>query len=57
LFVDWSATTDSVASFRLGKIKDFVREKAGDPGSYKNLIKRTDILAELGMEGAEDLLP
>jgi hypothetical protein len=57
LIVDWSATDDLVASSRLGKIKDFVREKAGHAGSYKNLIKRTDILAELGIEDAEDLLP
>lgn len=57
LIVDWSATDDLVASSRLGKIKDLVREKAGHAGSYKNLIKRTDILAELGIEDAEDLLP
>ncbi|GFE84412.1 hypothetical protein GCM10011487_64120 [Steroidobacter agaridevorans] len=57
LIVDWSATDDLVASSRLGKIKDFVREKAGHAGSYKNLIKRTDILAELGVENADDLLP
>jgi hypothetical protein len=57
LIVDWSATDDLVASSRLGKIKDFVREKAGNAGNYKNLIKRTDILAELGVENADDLLP
>jgi hypothetical protein len=33
LIVDWSATDDLVASSRLGKIKDFVREKAGHAGS------------------------
>lgn len=57
LIVDWSATDDLVASSRLGKLKDLVREKAGYAGSYKNLIMRTDILAELGIEDAEDLLP
>ena len=57
LIVDWSGTDDLVASSRLGKIKDLVREKAGHAGSFKNLIKRTDILSELGIEDAEDLLP
>jgi len=57
LVVDWSATDDLIASSRLGKVKDFIREKAGHAGSYKNLIKRTDMLAELGIEDAEDLLP
>lgn len=57
LIIDWSGTDDLVASSRLGKIKDFVREKAGHKGTDNNLIMRTDVLAELGVEDADDLLP
>jgi NACHT domain len=57
LLVDWSATSDSLATARLGQLRQIVREKAGQAGACRNLIKRTDVLAALGIAEAADLLP
>lgn len=57
LIVDWSATRDTIADARLGKIRQMVRDKAGHAGTNQNLITRTDLLAALGIGDAEDLLP
>lgn len=57
LLVDWSATNDPIASARLGKLRDLVREKAGYSGTDKNLITRIDILAALQIGDPKDLLP
>ena len=57
LIVDWSWNSDSVAGARLGQLRQMVRDKAGDAGAQDNLIRRTDILAALGMADADDLLP
>lgn len=57
LLVDWSATADPLASERLGRIRDVVREKAGYAGTGRNLITRPDLLAALKISDAADLLP
>ncbi len=57
LIVDWSATSDSLATARLGQLRQMVRDKAGHAGTDQNLIMRTDILAALDIADAEDLLP
>ena len=57
LLVDWSATNDSIAAVRLGKLRDLVRNKAGYAGTNRNLIRRTDVLAALQISDPKDLLP
>ena len=57
LLVDWSATNDSIARERLGRLKDLVRAKAGHAGTNQNLITRPDILCALKISDAGDLLP
>lgn len=57
LLVDWSATNDSIAAARLGKLRDLVRDKAGYTGTNRNLIRRTDVLAALSVGDPKDLLP
>lgn len=57
LLVDWSATSDSIATARLGKLRDLVRNKAGYAGTNRNLIRRTDVLAALQIGDPKDLLP
>jgi NACHT domain-containing protein len=57
LLVDWSATNDSIAAARLGKLRELVRDKAGYAGTNQNLIRRTDVLAALQIGDPEDLLP
>ncbi|HWX41294.1 MAG TPA: transcriptional regulator, partial [Blastocatellia bacterium] len=57
LLVDWSATNDPIASARLGRLKELVRDKAGYVGTNQNLITRTDILAALKVGDPMDLLP
>ena len=57
LMVDWSATSDSLATARLGELRQMVRDKAGHAGTDRNLIMRTDVLAALGIDDADDLLP
>jgi hypothetical protein len=57
LIADWSATSDPLASARLGDLRQMVRDKAGYAGTDRNLITRADILAALGVSDAEDLLP
>ena len=57
LVVDWSATSDPIASARLGQLRELVRSKAGHAGTGQNLITRTDILAAFNVADPEDLLP
>jgi hypothetical protein len=57
LLVDWSATNDSIAAARLGKLRELIRNKAGYPGTDRNLIERTDVLAALQIGDPKDLLP
>lgn len=57
MLVDWSATNDSIASARLGKLRELVRDKAGYAGTNRNLIRRTDVLAALKIGDPKDLLP
>ena len=57
LLVDWSATSDTIAAARLGKLRDLVRNKAGYAGTDRNLIRRTDVLAALQIGDPKDLLP
>lgn len=55
--ISLSATSDSIASSRLGKLKELVREKAGSAGDNRNTIERTDVLAALSVRDVNDLLP
>lgn len=57
LLVDWSATNDSIATARLGKLRKLVRDKAGYAGTNHNLIRRTDVLAALEVGEPKELLP
>ena len=57
VLIDYSATTDAIASTRLGKLKELVRNKAGGSSNNNNLISKTDILAALGISDSKDLLP
>ena len=57
LLVDWSATADPIATARLGKLRDLVRERAGHAGTDRNLITRTDLLYALQIADSRDLLP
>ena len=57
LLVDWSATSDSIAAARLGKLRELVRDKAGYAGTDRNLIRRTDVLAALKIGDPQALLP
>ena len=60
LLVDWSAspgTVDAVASARLGRMRQMVRDKAGDAGTNDNMIMYTDILATLEIADEKDFLP
>jgi len=57
MLVDWSATSDPIASARLGKLRELVRDKAGYAGTDRNLIRRTDVLAALQIGDPKDLLP
>lgn len=55
--VDWSASSDSIASARLGALRQLIRDKAGHAGTYRNMITRIDILHVLGLQEVADLLP
>ena len=57
LLVDWSATSDPIATARLGKLRNLVREKAGSKYENENLITRTDLLAALEIGDPKDILP
>ena len=57
LLVDWSATSDPIATARLGKLRNLVRDKAGSKYESENLITHTDILAALEIGDPKDLLP
>lgn len=57
LIVDWSASNDSIADARLGKLRELVRDKAGYAGTDRNLIRRTDVLAALNIGDPKDMLP
>lgn len=55
--ISLSATSDSLASSRLGKLKELVRDKAGTSSDGKNIIEHTDVFAALGVREISDLLP
>jgi len=55
--VSLSATSDAIATSRLGKLKELVRNKAGTSGDGKNTIEHVDILAALSVRDISDLLP
>ena len=57
ILADWSTASDIVATARLGEIRNMVREKAGSAGEGRNVIKRVDVLAVLGIAEERDLLP
>lgn len=57
LLIDWSATNDAIATARLGKLRELVRDKAGHAGHNRNLIRRTDVLSALRIGDPKDLLP
>lgn len=57
VLIDYSATSDAIASARLGRLRELVRNKAGGNGSKNNLILKTDILAVLGISDSKELLP
>ncbi|MBY0386106.1 transcriptional regulator, partial [bacterium] len=57
VIVSLSATSDNIASSRLGKLKELVREKAGTSGDGKNVIQRADLFAALTVRDINDLLP
>lgn len=57
ILISLSATSDSIASSRLGKIKDLVRNKAGTIGDGDNIIDRTDVFAALNVRDINELLP
>ncbi len=57
ILADWSAARDAVASARLDKMKQMVRDKAGTEGEGRNVITRMDVLAALGIASEDDLLP
>ena len=57
MLVDWSAASDAVAAARLGDLRQMVRDKAGHAGTNKNVIRRTDIIAALGISDVDELLP
>lgn len=57
LLVDWSATSDTLASARLGQLRQMVRDKAGHAGTDRNVIERTDVLAALDIGDPSDLFP
>lgn len=54
---NWSATNSALAKARAGSLKQLIRSKAGTEGEGNNLIEKTDVLAELGLETEDDLLP
>ncbi|MCY4644288.1 MAG: NACHT domain-containing protein, partial [Bacteriovoracales bacterium] len=55
--ISLSATSGIIASSRLGKLKELVREKAGTTGSGKNIIEFTDVLTALSIQEVNELLP
>lgn len=57
LLVDWSATSDYIATARLGELRNLVRDKAGYTGTDRNLIRRTDVLTALQIGDPNELLP
>lgn len=58
LVVDWSASTnDPIAEAHLGRLRKFVREKAGSKRAGDNLITRTDILGVLNIDDEANLVP
>ncbi|MBF2758891.1 MAG: ATP-binding protein [Ectothiorhodospiraceae bacterium AqS1] len=55
--INWSATTDAIASARLGDIRNMVRKKAGCQEEKRNMIRRVDVLSALGLSDVDELLP
>lgn len=57
VLADWSVAPDAMARARLGNMRDLLREKAGLSGERQNVIRRTDVLDRLELQGPEDLFP
>jgi hypothetical protein len=57
MLVDWSATSDAQACARLGDMRQMVRDKGGHIGTNRNVIRRTDVIATLGIAYEGELLP
>jgi hypothetical protein len=57
LLTDWSATSDALATARLGEMREMVRNKAGYAGTDRNVIRDTDVLAALKISDKDALLP
>src|SRR5437870_2634693 len=55
--VDWSSASDAMARASLGGLRELVRDKAGSAGQRDNVIRRTDVIDALGLQGVEDLFP
>ncbi len=57
ILVDWAAASDGVARACLGGIRQLIRDKAGSAGQGANVIRRTDVIDALDLQGIEDLFP
>ncbi len=57
LLADWSAARDALASARLGRMRQMVRDKAGGAGAGNNIIRYIDVLAALEIAEEKDFLP
>ena len=57
ILVDWTAASDGVARACLGGMRQLIRDKAGSAGQGANVIRRTDVIDALDLQGIEDLFP
>jgi hypothetical protein len=57
ILIDWSATPYALATSRIGKIRQLVRDKAGSTGTNRNVIRRVDLLEALDINDIDELLP
>jgi hypothetical protein len=57
ILVDWAAASDGVARACLGGMRQLIRDKAGSAGQGANVIRRTDVIDALDLQGIEDLFP
>jgi hypothetical protein len=57
VLADWSVAPDAMARVRLRSMRQLLRDKAGLAGEGQNVIRRTDVLDALELQGPEDLFP
>lgn len=57
ILIDWSATPYALATSRIGKIRQLVRDKAGYAGTNRNVIRRVDLFEALDISDIDELLP